>query len=61
MNSAGPEPSSTKRTWRVAVQFGITATGLFTAWVGYSATLTSSTVVSPPRPCAPMPKALTFS
>ena len=37
------------------------ATGLPAAWVGYILILMSSTVVSPPRPCAPMPSALTFS
>ena len=56
----GPEPSSTKCAWRVAAQFGIIATGLLAAWVGYVAILTSSTVVRPPSPCAPMPSALTF-
>ena len=57
----GPEPSSTKWAWRVAAQLGIMATGLLAAWVGYILILTSSTVVRPPKPCAPMPKALTFS
>jgi hypothetical protein len=45
----------------VAAQLGIIATGLLAAWVGQVAIFTSSTVVSPPRPCAPMPSALTFS
>ena len=58
---AGPEPSSTKCACRVAAQLGIIATGLEAACVGYVAIFTSSTVVSPPSPWAPMPSALTFS
>ena len=58
---AGPEPSSTTWAWRVAAQLGIMATGLLAACVGQVAIFTSSTVVRPPRPCAPMPRALTFS
>ena len=45
----------------MALQLGMTATGLLAAWVGYSFTFTSSTVVSPPKPWAPMPSALTLS
>jgi hypothetical protein len=46
---------------RVAAQLGIIATGLEAAWVGAIAILTSSTVVRPPSPWAPMPSALTLS
>ncbi len=60
-STAGPLPSRTKCAWRVAAQFGIIATGFDAACVGNSLSLTSSTVVSPPRPCAPIPSALTFS
>ena len=60
-NSAGPLPSSAKCRCRVAAQLGIIATGNPAAWVGNSLTFTSSTVVSPPRPWAPIPSALTFS
>ena len=45
----------------VAAQLGIIATGLLAACVGYMAIFTSSTVVSPPRPCAPIPSALILS
>ena len=41
--------------WRVAAQLGMMAMGRLAAWVGQSMILTSRTVVSPPRPCAPMP------
>ncbi len=58
---AGPRPSSTKCTWRVAAQLGSSATGFDAAWVAYSLTFTSRTVDNPPRPCAPMPSAFTFS
>jgi hypothetical protein len=50
-----------KCAWRVAAQLGSSATGFEAACVGYSLTFTSSTVESPPRPCAPMPSAFTFS
>ncbi len=55
---AGPEPSSSTVTKRVAAQLGISATGSVAAWHGSAATLTSSTVARPPSPCAPMPSAL---
>src|SRR3546814_5377532 len=58
---AGPDPSRTKCTWRVAAQLGIIATGLDAACVGNVLIYTSSTVGKPPRPCAPIPSALTFS
>ncbi len=58
---ATPEPSSTKCAWRVAAQFGMMAIGLLAACVGAARIFTSSTVARPPRPCAPMPSALTFS
>ena len=45
----------------MAAQLGIIATGLLAACVGYMAIFTSSTVVRPPRPCAPMPSALILS
>ncbi len=57
----GPDPSSRMCRCRVAAQFGIMAIGRLAAWVGNSMILMSSTVVSPPRPCAPMPSRFTFS
>src|SRR3546814_19171234 len=57
----GPLPSSTKCAWRVAAQLGILATGRLASWVGQSLILLSSTVVRPPRPCAPMTSAFTLS
>ncbi|MNR43153.1 hypothetical protein D3C85_1617510 [compost metagenome] len=61
VSSAGPEPSSSKWTWRVAAQLGIITTGLEAAWVGADLTFTSSTVVRPPSPWAPIPSLLTLS
>ena len=40
---------------------GTMATGRLAACAGVSSTFTSSTVVKPPRPCAPMPRRLTLS
>ena len=56
----GPSPVRVKWRWRVAAQLGIMAMGRLAAWVGKSRILTSSTVVRPPRPCAPMPSWLTL-
>ncbi|MNV74519.1 hypothetical protein D3C71_1677420 [compost metagenome] len=58
-NRAGPAAGMSKDTKRVAAQLGTSATGSSAACEGAVATFTSSTVVSPPRPCAPMPSALT--
>ena len=59
--SIGPEPSRWMCAWRVAAQFGIIAIGREAACVGWSMILTSTTVVSPPSPWAPMPSAFTRS
>ena len=57
----GPLPSSVKSMCLDAAQFGMSATGLEVAWVGYDLILTSTTVVSPPSPWAPMPRRLILS
>ncbi|CSB10993.1 Uncharacterised protein [Vibrio cholerae] len=59
VNCAGPLPSSVKCTWRVAAQLGIMQTGLEAACVGADLIFTSTTVVKPPRPCAPIPSLFT--
>ena len=42
-------------------RLGIITTGLEAAWVGADFTFTSSTVVRPPSPWAPIPSLLTLS
>ncbi len=56
---AGPLSGMVNVTKRVAAQLGSSATGSSAACEAAVATLTSSTVVSPPRPWAPMRSALT--